>query len=102
MIPAPALIDMDEVHSFLADLSPDDTGRQEFGSGVLRFEGFTDLCIDDAVARTKLPSSDPRHLATFEDVYAEVLAGWQREEGKAPGETGFSGSDSNPTIWAVF
>lgn len=102
MIPTPSLIDMDEVHSFLSGLSPDDTGRQEFGQVVLRFEGFTDLCIADAAARTKLPPADPRHLATFEDVYAEVLAGWEREEGKAPVETDFSGSESNPTIWAVF
>jgi hypothetical protein len=93
---------MDEVYDFLAELSPDDTGRQQIGPLTIRFEGFTDLCIQDALERTSLPDSDPRHLAQYETVYDECLASWAREEGTQPRETGFAGCETNPTLWAVF
>lgn len=93
---------MDEVQAFLSELSPDDIGREDVAGQVLRFEGFTDLCIHDAVGRTRLPADDPRHLKAFDAVYDEVLAGWSAEEGRSPAETGFCGDDTNPILWARF
>lgn len=93
---------MDEMHAFLSELTAGDTGREEIAGRVLRFEGFTDLCIQDAVARTRLPPADARHLTSFEAVYDEVLAGWSEEEGKPVIDTGFCGSSENPIIWALY
>lgn len=103
-IPNPPMgdISMDEVHGFLSELSPDDTGREVVGGAALRFEGFTDLCIDDAMARTRLPKDDPRHLADYDAVFEEVLKGWADAEGVQAIETGFAGTEENPTIWAVY
>lgn len=91
-----------EVFDFIETLTPDAVGREEFGDLVLRFEGFTDLCIEDATKRCSLPSQDPRHLSAYDAVYAEVLAGWFAEEGREPFETGFSGGEDNPIQWAVY
>ena len=63
---------MDEVQAFLSELSPDDIGREDVAGQVLRFEGFTDLCIHDAVGRTRLPADDPRHLKAFDAVYERL------------------------------
>ena len=92
-----------EIGDFLASLTPDDVGREEFDGGwVVRFEGFSDLCLQDVDERLALPPGDPRHLPSQEAVYAEVLEGWKREEGADPSATGFSGDEGNPAQWAAY
>ena len=91
-----------EIYNLLDELTADDTGKEEFGDYVLRFEGFTDWCQQDAAERCNLPDNDPRKLKYYDDVYAEVLQGWAKEEGSKPVDKGFAGSEDYPVQWAVF
>lgn len=93
---------LDEIYGDIEDLSPDDVGKNEYNGFVLRFEGFSDMCIEDASDRCGLPESDPRHLSSFDDVYKEVQEQWNREEGKEPIDSGFSGTEDNPVQWAIY
>jgi hypothetical protein len=86
----------------LNELTPDDTGVWELEGSILHFEGFTEWCQEDALARCNLPDSDPRKLSAYEDVYAEVLQGWKALRGAAPIHQGFAGTDTHPIQWALF
>lgn len=93
----------DAVHDFLNELTPDDTGHKVIEGFSVRYEGFTDLCNADAIARTKLPRTDPRHLMSPEFAYEEAESGWRRSEGGRPIDSGMIDSDSdNPILWAVW
>lgn len=92
----------DDVYNFIGDLSADDTGRETIRGFTIRFEAFTDVCQQDAEARTKLPATDPRHLHCYQDVYSEVMAGWEKEEGGEPLDSGMTGDDDYPVMWAVW
>jgi hypothetical protein len=91
-----------EIYNLLDELTADDTGREQFGDYVLRFEGFTDWCQQDAAERCDLPDGDPRKLKYYEDVYDEVLQGWTKEEGSTPLDKGFAGDEDYPVQWAIF
>ena len=91
-----------EIYNLLDELTADDTGSEDFGNYVLRFEGFTDWCQQDAAERCELPDNDPRKLKYYEDVYDEVLQGWIREQGAQPVDKGFAGDEDYPVQWAVF
>lgn len=92
-----------EVEAFILTLGPDDVGVEEIGDYRIHYEGFSDWCKQDAQERCSLPPHDPRHLATYDDVYDEVLADFQnREHGAEPVATGFAGSDNYPVAYAVF
>jgi hypothetical protein len=60
------------------------------------------MCLSDVEERLRLPKSDPRHLANFEDVYAEVYSQWEREEGLTAIDKGFAGDEENPIQYAIF
>lgn len=91
-----------EVEDFIAELGADDVGREVLGGVVVRFEGFSDICQEDASRRLGLPADDPRHLPTYEAVYDEVSRQWALEEGREPIASGFGGSEDYPVQWAVF
>lgn len=99
---APEALRKTLLSDFLGSLTPDDTGREIVGGMVVRFEGFTDYCQQDALDRCALPPDDPRHLASFDAVYGEILTQWEREEGQAPSAHGFAGDDDYPILWASF
>jgi hypothetical protein len=65
------------------------------------YEGFTDDCIDDAMKRVELPNTDPRHLAKYEDVFAEVLSDFRERANGDLIESGIIEGD-NPIVYAVF
>lgn len=91
------------VYDFLEELTPDDVGREVFKGGwVLRFEGFTDQCIDDVLGRLNLPKNNANYLEHFEDVYNEVLSEWKKEEGLEPIEWSFVGDKEHPIQYAIF
>lgn len=93
----------DEIYEFLNELTPDDVGREIFDGGyVVRFEGFSDVCISDVAERLKLPKSNPRHLNTFTDVYEEVLNDWNAEEKIEPIDWGFVGDEDYPIQYAIY
>ncbi len=93
----------EEVYNYIEELTPDDVGREVFDGGwILRFEGFTDECINDASERCTLPSDDPRHLSDFDDVYAEVYSQWRTEEGIAPIEENMAGDEDYPILYSIF
>ena len=91
-----------EIYDLLDELTADDTGSEDFGDYVLRFEGFTDWCQQDAAERCELPDGDPRKLKYYEDVYDEVLRGWIKEQGSRPVDKGFAGDEDYPVQWAIF
>jgi hypothetical protein len=91
----------DEVQSFITDLTPDDVGREIIDNWIVRFEGFSDLCIADADERCTLPPNNSRHLSRFEDVHAEVSEQWERDEARPAVISGVIGHE-NPVQWAVF
>ena len=81
--------------SFIESLTCEDTGREEIGGLIVRYEGFSGLCQSDAVARCQLPASDPRHLSSHEAVYDEVFNQWETEENEPPMDSGFSGKPNS-------
>lgn len=91
------------IEDFVQSLNPDDVGVEQIGPYHVHFEGFTDDCQEHARERCELPSSDPRHLATYDDVYKEVISDFvRREGGKKPVKVGFAGYEDYPVIYAVF
>lgn len=92
-----------EVYEYLDGLTPDDIGKEVFEGGwVLRFEGFSDVCISDVLHRLELPDTDPKHLEHFDDVYAEVVREWTADEGTEPVEWDLTGDDEYPIIYGIF
>ena len=91
-----------QVQQVIDELTADDVGSEDFGEYVLRFEGFSDWCQSDALERCELPTGDPRKLAAYEDVYQEVLDGWNSEMHSEPVAQGFAGSDDYPVQWALY
>jgi len=92
-----------KIEDFVQSLNPDDVGVEQIGPYHVHFEGFTDECQEHAWERCELPSSDPRHLATYDDVYKEVISDFvRREGGKKPLKVGFAGYQDYPVIYAVF
>jgi hypothetical protein len=91
-----------EIYDLLRELTPDDVGSEDFGDYVLRFEGFTDWCQQDAMERCQLPDDHPLKLKYYEAVYDEVLDDWIHDQGSKPIDTGFAGSDDYPIQWAIF
>ena len=81
--------------SFIESLTCEDTGREEIGGLIVRYEGFSGLCQSDAVARCQLPASDPRHLSSHEAVYDEVFNQWETEESEPPMDSGFRGKPNS-------
>lgn len=93
----------DSIYEFLNELTPDDVGRETFDGGwILRFEGFSDICISDVEERLRLPKTDSRYLENFEDVFNEVLVQWKNEEKLQPLDWGFVGDDDYPIQYAIF
>jgi hypothetical protein len=92
-----------EIENFVQSLNPDDVGVEEIGPYHVHFEGFTDECQQDAERRCNLPSDSPQHLASYDDVYKEVIRDFvRREGGKKPLKVGFTGYQDYPVIYAVF
>lgn len=92
-----------EIEQFLNSLTADDVGTEQFDHHVVHFEGFGDWCQQDAQDRCNLPSTDPRHLSSYDQVYQEVLNDMiQREQGRQPVEHGFVGSEDYPVLYAIF
>lgn len=92
-----------EIEEFVQSLNPDDVGVEQIGPYHVHFEGFTDECQQDAERRCNLPSDNPQHLATYDDVYKEVISDFvRREGGKKPLKVGFAGYQDYPVIYAVF
>lgn len=91
-----------EVHDFIQTLTSEDTGKQRIGEYVIHYEGFSEWCQQDAEQRTQLPPTDPRHLATYDDVYKEVLKDFVEREGTEPIESGIAGDELFPVYYAVF
>lgn len=92
-----------QIEDFVQSLNPDDVGVEQIGPYHVHFEGFTDECQEHAWERCELPPSDPRHLATYDDVYKEVISDFvRREGGKKPLKVGFAGYEDYPVIYAVF
>jgi hypothetical protein len=92
-----------KIEDFVQSLNPDDVGVEEIGPYHVHFEGFTDECQQDAERRCNLPSDNPRHLASYDDVYKEVIRDFARREGgKKPLKVGFAGYQDYPVIYAVF
>ena len=92
-----------EIENFVQSLNPDDVGVEEIGPYHVHFEGFTDECQQDAERRCNLPSDSPQHLASYDDVYKEVIRDFvRREGGKKPLKVGFAGYQDYPVIYAVF
>jgi predicted GNAT family acetyltransferase len=92
-----------EIEDFVQSLNPDDVGVEQIGPYHIHFEGFTDECQQDAERRCNLPSDNPRHLASYDDVYKEVIRDFvRREGGKKPLKVGFAGYEDYPVIYAVF
>lgn len=91
-----------EIQQTIDGLTPESVGREIFDGWVLRYEGFSDLCIADAEARVELPPDDPRHLPSFDAVHDEVQRDWDAEERSQPVLTGMSGDPSNPIQWALY
>jgi hypothetical protein len=94
--------DLDRLYNIIDELTPDDVGEQRIGEYVLKFEGFSDWCQDDAAERCELPDGDPRKLDAYEDVYDEVQGGWDKEMGSEPIDAGFSGDEDYPVQWAIY
>lgn len=93
----------DEIYEFLDELTPDDVGREIFDGGyIVRFEGFSDVCISDVEDRLKLPKSNPKHLDNFDDVFEEVLQQWNSEEKIEPVDWGFVGDEDYPVQYAIY
>ena len=92
-----------KIEDFVQSLNPDDVGVEEIGPYHVHFEGFTDECQQDAERRCNLPSDNPQHLASYDDVYKEVIRDFvRREGGKKPLKVGFAGYEDYPVIYAVF
>jgi hypothetical protein len=92
-----------EIENFVQSLNPDDVGVEEIGPYHVHFEGFTDECQQDAERRCNLPSDSPQHLASYDDVYKEVIRDFvRREAGKKPLKVGFAGYQDYPVVYAVF
>jgi predicted nucleotidyltransferase len=92
-----------EIENFVQSLNPDDVGVEEIGPYHVHFEGFTDECQQDAERRCNLPSDSPQHLASYDDVYKEVIRDFvRREGGEQPLKVGFAGYQDYPVIYAVF
>jgi len=94
--------DLDRLYNIIYDLTPDDVGEQRSGEYVLKFEGFSAWCQNDAAERCELPDGDPRKLNAYEDVYDEVQGGWDKEMGSEPIDAGFSGDEDYPVQWAIY
>lgn len=93
----------EEVRDFIYDLTPSDVGREVFDGGwVVNFEGFTDDCNSDAEERCRLPSEDPRHLSSYDQVFDEVYNEWIEKEGTPPIEQGMAGDEYNPILYSIF
>jgi hypothetical protein len=93
----------EQIEDFVQSLNPDDVGVEQIGPYHVHFEGFTDDCQDDANRRCNLPANNPRHLASYDDVYKEVIKDFvRREGGKKPLKVGFTGDEDYPIIYAVF
>jgi hypothetical protein len=93
----------EQIEDFVQSLNPDDVGVEQIGPYHVHFEGFTDDCQDDANRRCNLPANNPRHLASYDDVYKEVIKDFvRREGGKKPLKVGFTGDQDYPIIYAVF
>ena len=94
--------DLDRLYNIIDELTPDDVGEQRSGEYVLKFEGFSAWCQNDAAERCELPDGDPRKLNAYEDVYDEVQGGWDKEMGSEPIDAGFSGDEDYPVQWAIY
>jgi hypothetical protein len=94
--------DVDKLYNIIDDLNADDVGEERSGQYVLKYEGFSDWCQQDAAERCELPDGDRRKLNAYEDVYDEVIDGWNKEMGSEPIDTGFSGDEDYPVQWAIY
>lgn len=93
----------EEVDDFLRELNADDVGVSDVGAYRVHYEGFSDWCQQDAEERCSLPTNDPRHLNSYDDIYDEVLRDFiAREDGKQPIESGLTGDEDYPVFYAVF
>lgn len=92
-----------DVYDFIDTLSSDDVGKERIGDYVVHFEGFSEMCQADAEERTQLPPSNPKHLATYDDIYKEVLNDFKEREGNnEPVDYGLAGDELYPVFYAVF
>lgn len=94
--------EMNEIYDVINGLTPDDVGREEWDHYILRYEGFSDMCNADVERRMTLDPSDPYYLEKYEDVFPDVLDDWKARENKQHIESGLSGDECNPIIWAIY
>lgn len=59
------------IEDFLDTLTPDDVGNEEVDGKIVYFEGFTDLCWDEAKEKGK----------TVKSLEAEIIADWSGRNG---------------------
>jgi len=61
---------LDQIYSFINELSPDDIGKECFGIFCIHYEGFTDMCWDAAEEENK----------SIEDLEEEMTQEWIKKE----------------------
>ncbi|MFA7523707.1 MAG: hypothetical protein WCY71_12350 [Halothiobacillaceae bacterium] len=59
------------IQDFIDGLTPDDVGVEEIDGQIVYFEGFTDMCWEDAQEQGKTPMS----------LEQEILADWSERNG---------------------
>jgi len=91
----------DQIWTLLEEVTPDDVGSDMIPGWILRFEGFSDMCMDDARERMALPKDDPRAVSSIEDVLEEVREEFRDRLGEDFIIDGVIGSDENPIVYAI-
>ncbi len=77
---------------FLDGLTTDDIGFDMVGKRVIRYEGFTDLCWEDAYERGK----------SVDDLEEEIISEWAQREGKQGLKLLESGWWTNDMFYAIY
>ena len=97
--------DLIEIHKYLEELTPEDEGVHTIGKYVVMFEGFSDLHVNNVYDRTKLPKTDFRYLAKYDDIYDEIYERFSIDANRFKlihVENGMAGTHSNPIVYSIF
>lgn len=91
----------DALDAFLGGLTPDDCGRAEIERWVVRFEGFSGLCLSDVDRRMALPSEDPDHVADLDAALDDAIEDLMAREGRPCLESGVLRGEE-PIVYVIF